>query len=81
MNDEQVWIEYVTHLQTCSQLADRYGCSTKTVQRNIDRYRSLTAVHDPQRVVVVMDTTYWGRDFEVMLFKDALTGRIFCGTL
>ena len=74
VSDEQVWIEYVTHRQTYSQLADRYGCSSKTVQRRIDRYRSLTAVHNPRRVVVVMDTTYWGRDFGVMLFKDALTG-------
>lgn len=74
VSDEQVWIEYVTHRKTYSQLADRYGCSTKTIQRRIDRYRSLTAVRDPRRVVVVMDTTYWGRDFGVMLFKDALTG-------
>lgn len=29
----------------------------------------------PCRVMVVMDTTYWGRKYGVMLFKDALTGR------
>lgn len=29
----------------------------------------------PGRAVVVMDTTYWGRKYGVMLFKDALTGR------
>jgi hypothetical protein len=29
--------------------------------------------HQPsvRRVVVLMDTTYWGRNFGVMLFKDA----------
>jgi hypothetical protein len=27
----------------------------------------------PREVVVLMDTTYWGRDFGVMLFKDAYT--------
>lgn len=27
----------------------------------------------PRAVVVLMDTTYWGRNFGVMLFKDALT--------
>ena len=29
----------------------------------------------PRRVVVVMDTTYWGRKYGVMLFKDAITWR------
>jgi len=27
----------------------------------------------PRKVVVLMDTTYWGRNFGVMLFKDAYT--------
>jgi hypothetical protein len=26
-----------------------------------------------REVVVLMDTTYWGRNFGVMLFKDAIT--------
>lgn len=74
VSDEELWKEYVTLRQTYSQLAEKYGCSAKTIQRKIDRYRSVAAVHTPRRVVVVMDTTYWGRDFGVMLFKDALTG-------
>jgi hypothetical protein len=28
---------------------------------------------EPRRVIVLMDTTYWGRNFGVMLFKDAIT--------
>jgi predicted DNA-binding transcriptional regulator YafY len=64
----------VTLRQTYSQLADKYGCSAKTIQRKIDRYRLVSVVHTPRQVVVVMDTTYRGRDFGVMLFKDALTG-------
>jgi hypothetical protein len=28
---------------------------------------------EPREVIVLMDTTYWGRGFGVMLFKDALT--------
>ena len=27
----------------------------------------------PKQVIVLMDTTYWGRNFGVMLFKDAIT--------
>lgn len=74
MDDEALWEEYVTQRQTYSQLAGKYGCSAKTIQRKLDRYRTVAVVHTPRRVVVVMDTTYWGRDFGVMLFKDALTG-------
>ena len=74
LDDALLWEEYVTMRQTYSQLAERHGCSAKTIQRRIDRYRTVAAVHSPRRVVVVMDTTYWGRDFGVMLFKDALTG-------
>ena len=74
LSGEGLWKEYVTLRQTYSQMADKHGCSVKTIQRKIDRYRSVAAVHTPRRVVVVMDTTYWGRDFGVMLFKDALTG-------
>ena len=74
MSDEELWKEYVMLRQTYSHLAEKYGCSAKTIQRKIDRYRSVAAVHTPRRVVIVMDTTYWGRDFGVMLFKDALTG-------
>ena len=74
MSDEELWKGYVTLRQTYSQLAEKYGCSAKTIQRKIDRYRSVAAVHTPRQVVIVMDTTYWGRDFGVMLFKDALKG-------
>ena len=74
VSGEELWDEYVRSRQTYSQLAEKHGCSAKTVQRRIDRYRSVAVVHTPRRVVVVMDTTYWGRDFGVMLFKDALTG-------
>jgi hypothetical protein len=28
----------------------------------------------PRPIVLLMDTSYWGRRFGVMLFKDALTG-------
>lgn len=28
-----------------------------------------------RRVIVLMDTTYWGRNLGLMLFKDAITNR------
>lgn len=56
------------------QLAKKYGCSTRTIQRKIDQVQVVGHEKQPRKVVVLMDTTYWGRNFGVMLFKDALTG-------
>ena len=58
------------------QLSQKYNCSTKTIQRKIDLYEldNIPKVSKVSRsVVVLMDTTYWGLDFGVMLFKDAIT--------
>jgi hypothetical protein len=51
----------------------KYDCSLKTIQRKLD----LVSIHNdnkiPREVIVLMDTTYWGRGFGVMLFKDNIT--------
>jgi hypothetical protein len=54
-------------------LAAKYRCSIKTIQRRLDRYSVPNSQPSAQSVIVLMDTTYWGRNFGVMLFKDAIT--------
>ena len=56
-------------------MSRHYGVSTRTVQRYIESIRIETSFQEPRPVVVLMDTTYFGRVFGVMLFKDAYTGR------
>lgn len=46
----------------------------RTVRRRLDTVEVVTVQPFPRAVVVLMDTTYWGRNCGVMLFKDALTG-------
>lgn len=75
MDVAELWREYSELKQTYAQLAEKYGCSPRTVKRRIDAYTPPQGKAEPNRVVVVMDTTYWGRKYGVMLFKDALTGR------
>ena len=82
LNNAVLWDEYTSGKQTYrvlrtqykySQLAAKYNCTIKTIQRRLDSY-SVPSHHPSARsVVVLMDTTYWGRDFGVMLFKDAIT--------
>lgn len=51
----------------------KYKCSTKTIQRKLDHYQVTFHKTRPRAVVVLMDTTYFGRSFGAMLFKDAIT--------
>lgn len=73
INAEEIWEAYVDGKQTYSQLACKYGCSTKTIQRKLDTYCVRLPLTSGRPVIVLMDTTYWGRGFGVMLFKDAIT--------
>ena len=73
---QQIWIEYVKGKQTYQQLADKYCCSVKTIQRKIDSVKVESNTSFPGVVNLLMDTTYFGRQFGVMVFKDSLTGQI-----
>jgi len=68
-----LWKEYVEGKQSYLQLSQKYNCSIRTIQRRIDKVKIAKHLKEPRKVIVLMDTTYWGRNFGVMLFKDALT--------
>jgi len=68
-----IWREYREGKQTYYQLAFKYNCSIRTVQRKIDLYKPNYNKRFAKEVIVLMDTTYWGRNFGVMLFKDAIS--------
>lgn len=68
--------EYLDGKQTYQQLADRYGCSARTIQRCIDKVRAERKVAFSPVANVVMDTTYFGRKLGVMVFKNSLDGAI-----
>lgn len=70
-----MWREYSELKQTYAQLAERYGCSSRTIKRKLDAYTPPQGISSPGKVTVLMDTTYWGRKYGVMLFKDELTDR------
>ena len=70
-----MWREYSERKQTYAQLAERYGCSSRTIKRKLDAYTPPQGISSPGKVTVLMDTTYWGRKYGVMLFKDELTDR------
>ena len=73
LNSAIIWEKYTKGKQTYEQLAKKYSCSQRTIQRKVDLHIVTVPEKHPRKVVVLMDTTYWGRNFGVMLFKDAYT--------
>ena len=57
-------------------LAEKYGCSVKTIQRKLDTVKTSKESVFCSVANVLMDTTYFGRKFGVMVFKDSLSGQI-----
>jgi len=71
-----IWQEYTQGKQTYFQLATKYNCSIKTIQRKIDEVKTEHKTTFSNIANVLMDTTYFGRKLGVMVFKDSLTGNI-----
>ena len=65
---------YSSGKQTYSQLASQFDCSTKTIQRWLDKVLIIKRKEFSSVAVVIMDTTYFGRGFGVMVFKNSLDG-------
>jgi hypothetical protein len=68
-----LWEEYLRGKPTYLQLAKKYNCSKRTIQRKIDSHKLAVESKEPRDIIVSMDTTYWGRSLGVMLSKDAIT--------
>jgi hypothetical protein len=71
-----LWTSYTQGKQTYAQIAAQYGCSARTVQRHIDKAPTLKSSEFPSVVNVLMDTTYFGRKFGVMVFMDSFSGQV-----
>ncbi|WP_301099523.1 hypothetical protein [Otariodibacter sp.] len=65
-----MWQEYTQGKQTYKQLADKYGCSLKTIQRRLDTIELKSLNKLPAHANIIMDTTYFGRSFGLMVFID-----------
>jgi hypothetical protein len=76
LNSISIWQEYTQGKQTYFQLATKYNCSIKTIQRKIDEVKTEHQTTFSSIANVLMDTTYFGRKLGVMVFKDSLTGNI-----
>lgn len=75
-NKKQVITDYIEGKQTIAQLALKYGVSERTIARDLDSMRRVQKISKEKKVVIQMDTTYWGRGFGLMVIKDAFRKKI-----
>lgn len=72
----QVITDYVEGKQTLDQLALKYGVSERTIRRDLEGMRYVQKISKFRQVTIQMDTTYWGRNFGLMVIRDALRGKV-----
>ena len=62
---------------TVKELSEEYGVSTRTIYRKLTKsYKEELPNLLVRHVVVLMDATYWGRNFGVVIMKDSLSGDV-----
>ena len=64
-------IAYSSGRSTVSDLAGRFNVSASTIKRRLEQMDGGQIVLRTHPVVVLMDTTYWGRNFGVVVLMDA----------
>lgn len=74
-SNEEIWKAYVYEKQTYRQLSERYGFCVKTIQRRLDKIKVENQTVITGKAVIVTDTTYFGRNFGLMVIKEVKTGK------
>ena len=72
----QVITDYVERKQTLIQLSAKYKVSERTIRRDLEEMRIVHCVAKYKDVTIQLDTTYWGRNFGLMVIKDTLRNKI-----
>lgn len=66
---QKLWNEYVWHKQTLEQLAEKYRHTIQWVQRQLDHAAIRPQDHQPQKIVAVTDTTFFGRGYGILVVR------------
>ena len=77
MKKEDVNSAYSLGHLTVSDIAREFGVSTRTIHRYLSSdYKENLPNLVSSNVVVLMDVTYWGRRFGVVIMKDYISDRV-----
>jgi len=76
LDPDILWQLYSEGKQTAAQLAEQHGCSLKTIRRYLAKAVTKAPSVTPQAAVnLIVDTTYFGRKWGVMVLYDAISKR------
>ncbi len=75
-SQESIFNRYSQGTFTIKQISEEFGISPSSVKRKLKDYPLKKIEHSPRKVVVQMDTTYWDRNFGLVLFMDAQSHQI-----
>lgn len=76
LDDVELWSCFLLGKSTYKELAKSHNCSVSTIQRHLSHIGDRFIPPVLSEAIVLMDTTYFGRAFGVMLFQDARSGLI-----
>jgi hypothetical protein len=71
LDKSTLWRDYIFGKQTLWQLSEKYHLSVSSIHRRLKEQKTVRIISSQKEVVVLMDTTYWGRGFGIVVFKDA----------
>jgi len=67
--NEALWNEYVDGKQTLEQLGKKHDRSHVSIRRQLDAVTVAEQAITPQGSVFITDTTFWGHDYGVCVFR------------
>ncbi|WP_437125237.1 IS256 family transposase, variant Zn-binding type [Gallibacterium anatis] len=74
LNPIDIWTDYTIGKQTYKQLAEKYHCSIRTIQRYIEKSPKAKLTPLQQTYLnIIADVTFFGRDFGVLVLMDILS--------
>ncbi|USN92382.1 MAG: IS1 family transposase [Candidatus Nomurabacteria bacterium] len=65
----KLWEEYTHQKQTLTELSNKYKKSHVWVRTRLDQVKTSIPNIQPQKTVIVADTTFWGRHYGVCVFR------------
>lgn len=73
---QEIYQKYIIKKETIEDVANNLKLSKKTILRHFEKLPIPTPPkQDLKEVIVMLDATYWGENFGVIIFLDALSGR------
>ncbi len=77
LNPINIWNDYSIGKQTYKQLAEKYHCSIRTIQRYLEKAPK-TALNPPlsRYLNIIADTSFFGREFGILVLMDSLSKKV-----